>query len=419
MNVKVTLGKFQMKATSPLSITMHQSNQDLFARIPVATLRTIVLNHVNIPIRQSMARVKLFEIMEGLSDDIVNNIATEVQQTIDSGGGRYKRKAATIVTPIKRRRIENEDIHTPQSFRELPECRIQSIIDSDFMKIPSNDVLDNCVSRFIDATSNRAMSQAICASCGRIRFNLELQTILLTKIPNPHLLFPSKPFHAHKLTNGMLLQEEGIVGDKEVKLCGHCINSLKGGQRPKFSLGNHLWVGDIPTELQDLTLPERVLISKYFCAAYIVKLYPKQKGARSWASSGTLHNALKGNVSTYRLDPRQVASMIDGNIYPPNSKILSATIGITFVGPKGLKEASMPSMFRVRRRRIRDALVWLKANNPIYSDIVISENSLEQLPEDAVPDELIMTARYSDNIEQVEKEHAGYVPEYDAADEGM
>ena len=61
-----------------------------------------------------------------------------------------------------------------------------------------------------------------------------------------------------------------------------------------------------------------------------------------------MYTGLRGNVSTYRLDPRQVASMIDGRLFPPPAKILSATIGITFVGPKGLCESTMPAMFRVR-----------------------------------------------------------------------
>ncbi|KJA12784.1 hypothetical protein HYPSUDRAFT_102952, partial [Hypholoma sublateritium FD-334 SS-4] len=58
---------------------------------------------------------------------------------------------------------------------------------------------------------------------------------------------------------------------------------------------------------------------------------------------------------------------------PPTAQILSATIGVTFLGPKGLPEATMPEMFRVRRRRVREALQWLKMNNPLYANIEISE----------------------------------------------
>lgn len=131
-----------------------------------------------------------------------------------------------------------------------------------------------------------------------------------------------------------------------------------------------------------------------------------------------MYSGLKGNVSTYRLDPRQVASMIEGRMFPPPVKILSATIGVTFVGPKGLRESSMPAMFRVRRWRVREALLWLKDNNPLYSDIEISEERLSQLPEDGVPEEISMVAKHSTDIESVEKEHSGYVPTDVADDPG-
>jgi len=108
-----------------------------------------------------------------------------------------------------------------------------------------------------------------------------------------------------------------------------------------------MWIGDIPRELQNLTLPERLLLAKYFPSAYIIKLFPKQKNAHMWDRK-QMYSALKGNVTAYRLDPRQVADLIDGRLFPPPAKILSVTIRITFVGPKGLCESTMPAMFRVR-----------------------------------------------------------------------
>ena len=154
---------------------------------------------------------------------------------------------------------------------------------------------------------------------------------------------------------------------------------------------------------------------KYFPSAYIIKLFPKHKNVHTWDCS-QMHSALKGNVSTYQLDPFQVSSMIDGTMFPHTAKILSATIGITFVGPKGLCKSTMPAMFRVRQWRVREGLLWLKANNSLYSDIEISEEKLLELPEDGIPDELMLTAKHSTDIEAVEKEHEGYVP-VDMADD--
>jgi hypothetical protein len=123
-----------------------------------------------------------------------------------------------------------------------------------------------------------------------------------------------------------------------------------------------------------------------------------------------MHNGLKGNVSTYKLDPAQVAMMVEGEVMPPPAKLLSATIGITFVGPRGLPESTMPGMFRVRRQRIHRALEWLKQNNKLYADIVISAARLLELPVGGIPRELMLTAKHSTDSDTVYREEDGYVP---------
>lgn len=297
-----------------------------------------------------------------------------------------------------------------------PKDTAERLVTSDFMASPSQSVLNDMVSRFIDATNNEALKTAICGSCARETSVVECEEIPLKDIPNKHHLIPHSPHVAHELINGLLIYPVALGASKEtMHLCDECRNQLKKDVRPRLSLSNGMWVGDVPRQLQNLTLPERLLLAKYYPSAYIVKLFPKQKNTSTW-DRGQMHSALKGNVSTYRLDPRQVAHMIDGTIFPPPAKILSATIGITFVGPKGLRESTIPAMFRVRRWRVREALLWLKANNPLYSDIEISEERLLQLPEDSIPEELVMTAKHSTDTEAVERENGGYVPT-DAADD--
>ncbi|KAF8809982.1 hypothetical protein BYT27DRAFT_7209905 [Phlegmacium glaucopus] len=102
--------------------------------------------------------------------------------------------------------------------------------------------------------------------------------------------------------------------------------------------------------------------------------------------------------------------MIDGMLMPPVSKVLAATIGVTFVGPKNLPEKTMPKFFRVRRKWVRNALEWLKANNPLYNNIIISNSRLATLPEDGVPYELMATAKHSTDVDMLYTEQDGYVP---------
>ena len=57
---------------------------------------------------------------------------------------------------------------------------------------------------------------------------------------------------------------------------------------------------------------------------------------------------------------------------------------------------------RVRRKRVLDAIQWLKANNPYYKDIVIDHNSLQQLPEDDVPSGLQIVEDKNDMVQENE-----------------
>ena len=72
--------------------------------------------------------------------------------------------------------------------------------------------------------------------------------------------------------------------------------------------------------------------------------------------------------------------MTDTQTMPPSSSILAATIGVTFVGPCNLPQKTMLGFLHINRNWVHDALLWLKLNNPIYRDIVISTDRLSQLP---------------------------------------
>ena len=138
-----------------------------------------------------------------------------------------------------------------------------------------------------------------------------------------------------------------------------------------------------------------------------MKLFLQTKGTQS------TNCALHGNASTYRFNNDEIASMIEGNIMPNSLQVIASTIGVTIIGPKNVCEQTMSGFLWVCRSCIHAALVWLKANNPLYADIIISDEQLEMLMENRVPEEISAAMRHSDNIEELEQEHVGYVPEDD------
>ncbi|KAG0693312.1 hypothetical protein DFH29DRAFT_765681, partial [Suillus ampliporus] len=59
---------------------------------------------------------------------------------------------------------------------------------------------------------------------------------------------------------------------------------------------------------------------------------------------------------------------------PPTRSLLAATIGITIIGPKNLPVKSLPPFLTINCTRVRNALLFLKKENHLYADIVISKD---------------------------------------------
>lgn len=73
-----------------------------------------------------------------------------------------------------------------------------------------------------------------------------------------------------------------------------------------------------------------------------------------------------------------------------------------------------PKEFRVRRLKIEQSLNWLKNNNPAYSDIIISNERLQSIPEDGQLTDIV-TLEFKENT--AHKNDKG--PSPDQADIGV
>ncbi|KAJ7501301.1 hypothetical protein B0H11DRAFT_1645876, partial [Mycena galericulata] len=91
---------------------------------------------------------------------------------------------------------------------------------------------------------------------------------------------------------------------------------------------------------------------------------------------------MHGHVIIYPQQPSKIA-----DILPPSVAEITEPICILFVGssrpsPEWLREHAKP--LAVNATRVRNALVWLKKHNPLYKDIKINEECLQQLEENPV-----------------------------------
>jgi hypothetical protein len=312
-------------------------------------------------------------------------------------------------------------VHTKQQWKTSEKQQVmadQPNATDEYLRVLTNEEWGASITCFIDCTGNEALWQEICVVCAQEVFVSMLLKTMIDAIPNKHLLHPSQSHPAYQLYDGALLHPQAVVPSGDGHIYHECNNKLQNDALSSFALANNMWIGDIPFELGLLTLPERLLVSKYFPVAYIVKLFPKDRGAFHWDPT-KLQNGIRGNVSTYPLDPQEIANLVHDNIMPRPAILLPSVMGVTFVGPRGLPEKTMVGTFRVRRNRIRDALQWMKSNNPLFSDIVISNERLQSLPENGIPREITLAMKYSDDIQHLNREHAGYgAPAANDGDEG-
>jgi hypothetical protein len=296
-----------------------------------------------------------------------------------------------------------------------------------FLQLPTEEETKNCYRKFFEATSNEALSSAVCGICARECgvMDEKLVSFKLADIPNMDRLIPDVQHPAHDLFEGKLLASEGVFGQEElimVNICslclGHLRNTAKSGP-PRLALANGLWIGRVPWQLQVLTFAEQLLVALLYPRVYVFKLFPKKiAGTRN---TENLQRGMRGNVCTYELNSHGILSMLHGDLMPRPPSILASLISVTFIGVGQLPRSWMGKMFRVRRHAIFEALAWLKANNPrYYGNVEIDEGRLAQLPEDEVPDEILSIVRQSTDEGMVDQESDGYIPQEDelVVDEG-
>ena len=138
-----------------------------------------------------------------------------------------------------------------------------------------------------------------------------------------------------------------------------------------YSAANKMDPGLIPKELQNLSLVEQQLISRL---APVMHIHMLKHGGVS----------AKGHCVTFPQDVNEPARILPK---------LAKDITILRVRKPGAKNLSKE--FNVRRFKVQQALTWLKIHNEAYSDIEISEERLNLLPEDG---EIFIDTIHSDTL---------------------
>ena len=158
-------------------------------------------------------------------------------------------------------------------------------VDELLFKTVSEQCRQDCIANFINAMGADALASSVCAICAGVFFQSEMEYVSVTSLHKTGLLVLSMEHPAHILTCSMSLHHDpssfscNCAGQSQVTVCSSCQASLMWKKKPPLLLANGMWIGDVPLVLCVLTLPKRILVVRYFPAAYNVKLYPAKKGA--------------------------------------------------------------------------------------------------------------------------------------------
>ena len=286
------------------------------------------------------------------------------------------------------------------------------------MVVPNAEEERHCYEAFFDATTNEALLLKICPVCAREKSAKDGEDSMLLSDESVIEVLTSTSSNERIGGRSMVLRQlletsEGGVG---CWMCFECIRSLERRKLPKLSLANNLWIGDIPSVLTGLTIPEQLLIARHYPRCYIFKLFPRD--IDSHIPLDQLYTGMAGNATLFELNTQEVVEMLKGQRMPSSVRSLASVIAITYVGSRKLPKDWLKKTFRVRREVVYEALVWLQSHNPIYADIKIDEGRLRELPDDDVPDEIMGVIRQEKDDELVEKEKESYLLADDERVEG-
>ncbi|RHZ85950.1 hypothetical protein Glove_58g65 [Diversispora epigaea] len=268
----------------------------------------------------------------------------------------------------------------------------------------NQEISKNTLAQFIDQTNLNELRELPCATCSRLHNNKNYKKIPLNEInlslfkTPPELSDPSFEINFHyeypDIDNcgyNILLDRTGLIYPPEpqntndsifqaslsLRICNICYTYLRKDKIPSLSLVNNMWIGPTPPCLQDLTIPEQLIISPGYLCINLIQLTDKRH---------TYHK-LRSHIITL---PQNPVSLV--NVLPLPIFRLCEYLKVVFVGKGKPPVNLLKKILQVRKSRITAALKWLFEHNVLFkNNFNFDKNSLDLLPEGEIPESLTWT----------------------------
>ena len=265
-----------------------------------------------------------------------------------------------------------------------------------------------CMKKFIEHTSPKRIQLFECGICGECVLERDITSNSrkpLSEIPHKELLSVENQEDPNVLpeyvVDDLVLSPGGIDNEENVLCCRTCLTSLNNNKLPALSIANGFQIGKTPPELSDLTLPEKVLISKNRAKLYVVTLHG------SCGPQGQ-QKGLKGNTITFPQDVVKISTTL------PNPDTLVDDLKVVFVGKGRPTKEMLKKVLTCRIDKIYTALNFLVQNNPEYANVSINTNV--NLPDDDVPEEIMRTIDTQDPDDEDVADNTSYTRQTDLND---
>ena len=236
---------------------------------------------------------------------------------------------------------------------------------------PSVQLKEKIIRNWCDDTSPERFAEGGCTVCGQLTPLHQLSELSKTECDLDILIRAGMGFTRLERTSNKdpVLEVKGPVMDTDcTNICRSCENALAMGLVPKYALANGLWLGGVPSQLQNLSYAEQLLISRVRHSKCIVQV-----------SSGM--RKMKANAIMFENPMPKIYRRL-----PPPVEELDKVLAFIYTGPCRPTEKDMErTPLLVRRNMVGEALEWLRLNHADYHDLDIAYDNLEAYPDNGPP----------------------------------
>lgn len=243
---------------------------------------------------------------------------------------------------------------------------------------PTERVSEEFVRRFCKATSPSSFQETGCATCGQLVPLKDLVTLEESGCDIDKAL--SRDVQEYTRMERFSEKDPircipGPVMDRSCRhVCKPCQRAIRKGNVPKFALARGLWLGDVPQQLQCLKYFERLLVSRIRHNRCVFRV-------STGSSKVNGMSKMVANAITFKHPVQKIYSVL-----PPALDELDDIVAFIYTGPtQPTPEDFSRTPLLVRRKKVVEALEWLKLNHRDYRDLEISYKNLEDYPEDVPP----------------------------------